>query len=717
MNEEDKKYLAHRGDNGEEQTIQQHLSGTAHLAGKFAEAFGAQEMGFCEGMLHDIGKYSKEFQERLHGGKKVDHATAGAKVCWEKGGIYPFLSYCIAGHHAGLPDTGRRTDTAGEGTLFGRLKKTIPDYQAYKNEIPIPSISNLPFQPFPDEDMGFCSSVLIRMLYSCLVDADFLDTENFMKNGVTGRSSGESMDVLWRRLQEKIQPWLSNSELYTVNGRRTEILKSCMEKGALPKGLFRLTVPTGGGKTVASLAFALRHAVIHQMKRIIYVIPYTSIIEQNAKIFADYLGWENVLEHHSEVDYPNSEEGISMQLAAENWDKPVIVTTNVQFFESLFSNKSSRCRKLHNIADSIVIFDEAQMLPNEYLKPCVAVMEQLLRYYGTSMVLCTATQPALQNFFGKEREAVELCPRLEEQFAFFKRTNLENIGELTEEELVGRLKEETAALCIVNRRKTAQNIFQKMKGEGVFHLSTTMYPKHRNRVLRRIRERLHNGEKCVLISTSLVEAGVDLDFENVYRQEAGVDSIIQAAGRGNREGKRKLEDSKTYIFRLQGHPPVRGQEKQVAVTRELLQDQENLEELRTIQKYFEHLYTLRGDSLDQKNILGSFKNGYFPFARVSRDVWLIENQTKTIFINRETEAEELLEKIRQRGITRELSRAAGKYCVNVFDWDFRKLYDQGMLEEAAELLGEGMYVLREQDQYSEEMGLILEVEEGRALFG
>ena len=257
--------------------------------------------------------------------------------------------------------------------------------------------------------MDFSLGTFIRMLYSCLVDADFLDTESFMKNGDTGRNSGETMVTLQNRLKNHISEWLKNTDADTINGRRTEILSHCIKEGKQKEGIFRLTVPTGGGKTVASLAFALEHAVKNHKDRIIYVIPYTSIIEQNAQVFREILGEENVLENHYNVDYESSEEFKSMQLASENWDKPVVVTTNVQFFESLFANKSSKCRKIHNIANSVVIFDEAQMLPMDYLKPCIAMLQELVDSYSVSIVLCTATQPALDSFFSKNELIKELC--------------------------------------------------------------------------------------------------------------------------------------------------------------------------------------------------------------------------------------------------------------------------------------------------------------------
>ena len=627
-------YLAHKREDGITQSLKEHLENTAQLAGKFAKEFGAYDWGYCAGMLHDIGKYSDEFQERINGSnKKVDHSTAGAQLCWSKKGLYQFLSYCIAGHHAGLPDTGGKCDAGGAGSLYGRLNKKIKDYGKYQQEIAIPRLDTAPFMPVEGEDFSFAVSMLVRMVYSCLVDADFLDTENFMKGGIQERESGEPIPVLEKRLQDFVSDWLNNKEQDNVNGRRSEILRNCIEKGNEERGLFRLTVPTGGGKTVSSLAFALKHAVQHGMKRIIYVIPYTSIIEQNAKVFRDILGEQNVLESHCNVDYEATEELRPMQLAAENWDKPVIVTTNVSFFESLFSNKSSQCRKLHNIANSVIIFDEAQMLPNDYLKPCITVMEQLIRHYKSTVVLCTATQPALQNLFFKGMTATELCPRMEEQFRFFKRAILKNLGRITEEQLIQKLEKEQQVLCILNTKKKAQKVYQCLQGDGVYHLSTSMYPKHRRRVLEKIKECLDDGKKCIVISTSLVEAGVDLDFRSVYRQLAGTDSIIQAMGRCNREGKQPVEESHTWIFQLEEQEYIPGQRQQIAITETLLSEEKRLEELRTIQEYFEMLYHFRGSGLDKKRILEEFQNMRFSFEKVSHEFKLIEENTKTILMN------------------------------------------------------------------------------------
>lgn len=709
------EYLAHI-DGDRAQSIKDHLQGTADLAEEFAAKFGKADWGYCCGLLHDIGKYSAEFQKKIKGNLdiRVDHSTAGAKVCENLDGCYWLLTYCIAGHHAGIPDLGRK---GLPSSLLERLNKRLCDYSAFEKEIEIPQITTAPVAMEPN----FAVSVFIRMLYSCLVDADFLDTERFMSNGTVQRDSGECMEVLLDKLKDRISKWLVNRDDITVNGRRSEILRNCLEQGKAPKGLFQLTVPTGGGKTVASLAFALQHAVEHHMDRVIYVIPYTSIIEQNAQVFREILGNENVLENHSNVDYEISEDFKPMQLAAENWDKPVVVTTNVQFFESLYANKSSKCRKLHNIVNSVIIFDEAQMLPPNYLKPCMAMIEELLQQYGTSVVLCTATQPALQQFLPEKYVARELCPRREEQFRFFERVTYQNIDTVTEEEMAEKLQQEWHALCIVNTRKRAQRLYERLQGEGVYHLSTTMYPAHRRRVLAEIGKRLDDkkGKKCIVISTSLVEAGVDLDFTSVYRELAGVDSIIQAAGRCNRNGERGKEESIVRIFQWEDKEQMSEQRHQIDTTQKLLARGKDITALESITEYFWELYHIKGESLDMKKILEKFDGGDYQFATVAKDFKLIEENTVTVYIDQEPEAKALLQEIRQQGLTKSRMRKAGQYCVSIRkkgEYEKRKMLfeemrDAGMVE-AVDPGAQDFYVLTQEEQYREDTGLKLEVELG-----
>lgn len=553
------------------------------------------------------------------------------------------------------------------------------------------------------------------MIYSCLVDADFLDTEYFMKNGLVERQSGQSMNILLKKLENCISDWLKNNDIDTVNGRRTEILRNCIEEGKRDRGIFRLTVPTGGGKTIASLAFALNHAVKHHMDRIIYVVPYISVIEQNAEIFREILGDENVLENHSNVDYEDSEELRPMQLASENWDKPIIVTTNVQFFESLFSNKSSKCRKIHNIANSVIILDEAQMLPMDYLIPCTAMLQELVQNYKTSVVLCTATQPSLDNFFGHIKKFVELCPRMEEQFEFFKRVTYQNIGNISKENMAERLKKEHRALCIVNTRKRAQELYQLLKSEGVYHLSTTMYPKHRKRVLANVKERLDNKDRCILIATSLVEAGVDFDFLSVYRQIAGVDSMIQAAGRCNRNGKKSAEESKVYIYDFEDSKVIPSQQKKIDVTKSVIQDYEDISDLECITDYFKRLYKFHGRNLDKKDIMKELHYGKYNFAKVAKEFQLIEQETKTIFICKEPEAKEILDEIKTKGTSKERMRKAGQYCVQIYGDFFGKLNGAGMLQLVSEDI-QDFYELVSVDQYLEDYGLDYAMDNGIAIF-
>ncbi len=710
------KYVAHLQEE-REQTVKEHLEGTAKLSGEFAKKFGKEEWGYCCGYLHDIGKYSVEFQHKIreNGNEQIDHSTAGAKVCVEKGGLYPIMSYCIAGHHAGLPNYGSSQDGGFESTLMGRMKKTLKDYSAYQDEIEIPKVTTVPIAYGETKNPDFSLSVFIRMLYSCLVDADFLDTEAFMKKGEIKRDTGESIEILLQKLEKYVSKWLLNKEINTVNGRRTEILRNCLEARKREKGLFRLTVPTGGGKTVASLAFALRHAVYNNMDRIIYVISYTSIIEQNAQIFRSILGDENVLESHCNVDYGDSEEWNPMKLAAENWDKPVVVTTNVQFFESLFGNKSSKCRKLHNIANSVIIFDEVQMLPADYLKPCIAMIEELVSSFGVSAVLCTATQPALQPFFQSGISAYELCPRMEEQFAFFKRTTFQNLDKISEEDLIEKLSGEYQALCIVNTKKKAQALYKALKGQGVFHLSTSMYPKHRKRVLEEVRRCLNNGERCLVLSTSLVEAGVDLDFQSVYRQLAGIDSVIQAAGRCNREGKRSPEESNVYVFRFEEQERILGQRKQIEAAKTLVSEGKDISALETIEEYFKFLYHLKSSELDKKNIMAQFKGIKCNFPKVAEDFKMIENDTKTVFIPIEEEAQDLLQQLKYQGFTKTSMRKAGQYSVTLYDDVIEKMEAAGMIEPVAENIND-FYELKDKERYTEEFGLDLNIENGMALF-
>ena len=432
-----RRCLAHVSEDGSEQSVEAHLEGTAALAAGFAAPFGAGAQGRFVGLAHDIGKYSDAFQRRLlENGKKVDHATAGAVECARLGAEW--AAFCVAGHHGGLPDGGSILDDAGCSTLIGRLKRGlsggIPDYSAWPGGLP-PSTPPALWGRDPLTDSFF-----VRMLYSCLVDGDYLDTEAFLRAAPPPRSGHDPLPVLLELLEGHISGWWPPKT--DLNRRRCQILRACLDGGDRPRGLYTLTVPTGGGKTVASLAFALRHAIANGLDRVIYIIPYTSIIEQNAAVFRDILGEGNVVEHHSGVNWDPEDETAPAQyrqtLAAENFDAPVVVTTAVQFFESLYASRPSQCRKLHNCSNSVLIFDEAQMLPLEHLRPCVAAIAQLVAHFRSTAVLCTATQPALEAQFRAFAPALpiqELCPGTSDLYEHFRRVTFARAGRLSREAL------------------------------------------------------------------------------------------------------------------------------------------------------------------------------------------------------------------------------------------------------------------------------------------
>ena len=364
-----------------------------------------------------------------------------------------------------------------------------------------------------------------------------------MSSGKKKRNRYDSIEELVMKLDDKLKVFSNPSN--EINQIRYSILQQCLNASNIDGKIFSLTVPTGGGKTWSSMAFALHHAKRFNKERVIYVIPFTSIIEQTVDVFRSVFGEGNVLEHHSNVDYASLKEGESedfLKKSSENWDIPIIVTTNVQFFESLFAYKTSKCRKLHNIANSVIVFDEAQMLPIQYLKPCTRMISELTQNCRDTVLLCTATQPNLQRFFG-DNEIHEIIHSPAELFIKLKRTKIEIEGKCEVRELVEKIKEYKQVLCIVNLKKRAYELFHEFECDHVFHLSTNMTPNHRREVLAVIRKRLNEGLPSIVISTTVLEAGVDIDFPVVFRECAGLDSILQAAGRCNREGKRKAEDS------------------------------------------------------------------------------------------------------------------------------------------------------------------------------
>lgn len=712
--------LAHISEDGTRtQTVYDHLAGTAGLAGSFAAPFGAQSEAEFAAWLHDVGKYSDAFQLRLKGGPKVDHSTAGAQEAWVRQHLH--AAFAVAGHHSGLPDGGSPADDPGDATLFGRSKKPVAPYDGWQ-EVTLPASTPPAWACADPLSLAFFT----RMLYSCLVDADFIDTETFMDGKAAPRGSGTDIAALRDIVSTQAQLYLRAESPSPVSVQRNTVLRACLEKGAHgPQGLYTLTVPTGGGKTFASLAFALEHAAAQKMKRVIYVIPYMSIIDQTAAVFSGLLGAENVLADFSNAEYKTVEQDdltptqYRQMLASENWGAPVVVTTAVQFFESLYANRSSRCRKLHNIADSVIIFDEVQTLPGDYLAPCVSAIAQLIQHYHSTAVLCTATQPALEPLFRRfapELHPQEITPDAARLYEVLRRTTLQDLGTLPQEEFASRLANQPQVLCVVNRRKTAQQLYESLPAEGSYCLTTLLCAADRRRQLDGIRQRLKEGLPCRVVSTSLIEAGVDVDFPVAYREQCGLDSLLQTAGRCNREGRRGTEESIVYRFQLDECSTPQMLRQNVSALDYTARHQDTLDTPRAIQLYFNELSDLRGpDAVDKHGILDAFLRGIrgcqFPFAQVAEEFRLIENAARTVYLP-VGEGAALCEQLRSGHVTRTLLRKLGVYSVSCYKDQFDKLDAAGALE----LRPDGSAILTDTSCYSEKTGLAMDVETGIGLY-
>lgn len=711
-------YYAHSTENPDKsdwQSLEKHLENVADCASMFARDFGAAEYAYAGGLLHDIGKYSTDFQRRLEGaGIRVDHSTAGAL---EARSLYHpaqsrILEYIITGHHGGLLNYG-----SSESGLEERLHKTyLPDYSAYRDEITPPDLHAVRFAPRPlGKQIGFSISFHTRMLYSCLVDADSLDTEAFTspdRSALRGRY--EPWDILSKKFADHMAAKISGSEESAINGYRREIYEQCLEKAVLQPGIFTLTVPTGGGKTLSSMAFALAHLRTNGQKRVFYVIPYTSIIEQNAEVFRKIFGSQNVLEHHSNFDPEtlDQEDFVSekeaLKLSSENWDMPIVVTTNVQFFESLFSSRRSRCRKVHNLAKSVIILDEAQMLPTEYLKPCLAALSELVRNYGSTVVICTATQPKLGELLDESVRPVEIVRSPAELYEAFRRVHVSYLGELNDADLSARLEEHRQVLCIVNTRTHAKKLYDSLSKSGhCYHLSARMCPVHRRKILADIKQMLEKGEECRVVSTQLIEAGVDIDFPVVYRAMTGIDSIAQAAGRCNREGR--AASGEVYVFQsAEPYGRATSWQKRVAEIGEMvLKNTDDPLSLQAVAEYFRRLYFYEGDDgLDRKHILPSLEERArelaFPFEDVDAVFSLIDEGTKAIIIPYDENARSLIQELRHAVYPGTYARKLQGYTVSVYPNEFRELERA----HAIDLIDDRFYVLKDQSDYSEETGLL-----------
>ena len=694
---------------GKRQDLEEHLRNVAGATERYCAPFGGATIGRITGLLHDIGKYDPAFQQYLlnaeqnpaRGMRGPDHKGAGTVLAHtlEAKGLLAFL---INGHHGGLAARSdlrttileRRTNKAVLDAI-ATAKRTIPELQSIPPDL-IPAQFRTPLE----------LELFVRMVFSALVDADFLDTEQHFNGGKTAaRANHWPLADLWERFSVSYRQAFADAPESRLNAIRTEVYQYCLKAASLPPGFFRLTVPTGGGKTLSSLAFALRHALQHDLERIIYAIPYTSIIDQTAEEFRKALGDARaVIEHHSNIELQDPDKPtlteIQRRLAAENWDASLIVTTTVQLFESLLGRGTGKCRKLHNIARSILILDEVQMLPVYLLTPILDVLRQLVAHYGVSVVLCTATQPdfaSRQGFDGLDniREIIPLSLQ-EQHFAALKRVAYQLPApdeSWTWEQVAARVQAEQQVLVIVNTRCDATEIMDRLTSSdsldqeddaALFHLSTRLCGMHRRAVLEEVRRRLKAKEPCRLIATQVIEAGVDVDFPLVMRAIGPLDRIVQAAGRANREGKMEQPGQVILFLPANGRVPKGSYLVGTDITKRLLQQNSvDLHDPALYQQYFREYYG--NPYLDHHGIQEARKS--FDYPLVAETFRMIEDDSTPVIVKYpstwsegEHPVDALLHNISSTP-KREYLRALQPYTVNLLNHEFEKAKQKGLVYE------------------------------------
>ena len=709
------------------QTNDEHQKGVADMAACFANQFGLPSWGYVLGILHDKGKERLAFQQYIRNVNQLstddrkhyddhNHAFVGgimAKNIMGKSVLHLLVNQIIS-HHTGLHDylDVERVLEERQIPVEISMKSGSVDKSLLLKEL-----AESPFSKYKVDMKHFHH--LSRMLFSCLVDADRLDTERFMDVvSWSKRGCSSAMTELLPKLEDYLRELRQHTPDNDVNRIRKRVQEQCSMTSSGEKGFYSLTVPTGGGKTLSSLLWAMKHAVIHGMNRIVIAIPYTSIIVQTAGLLKEILGEENVLEHHSNFnpdDIKDEDVRDKAKLATENWDYPIIVTTNVQLFESMFSNMPSDCRKLHNIVNSVLVLDEVQTLPMDFLQPIVDALKAYKTMFGISVLFTTASLPVLSglikganpkaDFEGIER-ITEIIPK---EFALHDKLrrvelNMDNTGK-TYDEIATDVAIYKKVLCIVNTRKDAKELYDRLPNEGVkLHLSRMMCPSHISETIRMIKSLLKDESQPVVrvVATQLVEAGVDIDFPVVFRQEAGLDSVLQAAGRCNREGRHTV--GTTYVFSLSAEKRVPFGAMAAANNARLnLQADSDWFAPSVMEKYFHQLYSRKNtfDDKDMKHYL--YNPNELCFETASKEFRMIDDDCMNVIVNMGNSME-LVEKLKKSGYTYPLMKQLAQFTVGIHRSDFDKLVSYGAIEEVLE----GIYLLMDREQYDSATGLRLD---------
>lgn len=725
------KYYAHTREDGERQTVKAHLTGVSEKAEKFSVDL-LKPIAKKASLYHDIGKYALNFQKRLDDDKvKFSHAACGAleykKFADKNDAFAPLMEYCIAGHHTGLMDGGTVADNSDSPTLNGILKRADEytgdsDYSAYATEIEFATLTQEERTPLYNElrsakdptELIERYAFFTKYVFSCLTDADFLDTEIFCNKNVERGMSGDFKKAL-DKLNRELSDMPSDNPLRQA---RSRIQQQAFDNLVNKSHISILDMPTGSGKTLCSLKLALESG----KKRIIYVIPYTSIIEQTAnkfeKMFGDVLP---VLQHHSNYSYDGGTEeekktAEKLKRTCENWDAPLIITTSVQFFQSIYHYKGSALRKLHNLRDSVIVFDEIHLIPTELLRPCLKAVGYITKYLNSEALFLSATMPDYSKLFDKFLPDVNYNKLVTDRtnFKYFKKCEYKDMGRTTLETIAENASRCKNALIVVNTKKTAAELYSLVQGEK-YHLSANMTPAHRSRVIEVVRNKLKKGERITVVSTSLVEAGVDLDFNTVFRQLSGLDSILQAGGRCNREGK----DAKGYVYVFDIDETYRkGSDLAMRInkTKGLLEKYQDITSNDCIKEYYDGIfdfnqsriaensiakYNEQSNSFDRQGLMSPYS---IPFRSYAMQFEYISADTISIVIDdpNDQTCHELVETLRNGDMS--VRRALQKYSVSVYMNVFKDLYSQGVLNDH----GTGIFILENQSYYNNETGLTTE---------
>lgn len=712
------EYIGHTSDDGRKQLLLDHLNGTSKLCRENANEFWADIAKFV-GQIHDIGKYTSGFQKRINGAEniRVEHAICGAKEVAKAPpkSYVPMIEYCVAGHHSGLPDGGTKVDGEEDSTLHGRMKRKTGDYSAYENEVkleyPKDNLREL-FDVSNQREIIERYSFFTRYLFSCLTDADFIDTERFVTPN-TDRGMDGDFQKAYEKVCEKLNSFKIETKLQESRSIIQEQVYKSVESNA---NVYTLNMPTGSGKTLCSIRAALKTAIENKKKRIIYVIPYVSIIEQTAKVFEDIFGDVlPVLQHHSNYDFDddkNEDENEitseKLKRSCENWDAKLIVTTNIQFFESLYHYKGRRLRKLHNLADSVIIFDEIHMLPIDYIQPCLRAMGYVTKYLNSTAILMSATMPNYDKFMERYMSDVKIENAVKDTSLFnvFDKCRYEYIGKCELASLAEKAQEYDNALIIVNKRKTARELYDMCSGNK-YHLSTYMTPLHRSEIIAKIKEDIKNGINTTVISTSLIEAGVDLDFKAVFREIAGIDNVLQSGGRCNREGKMDMGD--VFVFETDGGNYQTKKKSDIIIraniTRNLFEEFENISTDKCIKEYYGRLLNYKEKKIEENTITAIMGNDLridgIPFRTYAESFNFIDNQVIGIVIPCD-ENRGLIKELKDGKLS--VKRNLQRYSASVNKDEFKELFQIGIIET----LDCGVCILANTDYYKSDVGLALE---------